>query len=508
MKMPTLDQLMGLPNLTGIADEEALTSVGLLIDLAFDDRLDAGLDRALLLLDELRLRGLTPEHATIVWYFTGNAWSARRILASTTANAEWLWENPAAYQEVLAFRRALNHAGFSSLDRARRCQILTNLGSLMSNLGRFVEALDYYDRALGLNSTFGMALGNKGQCLLAYARALYDDGHKTVLASEVARLLERAVQLPLEPGAREGFAELLDVAQRASSGSEFARHPERLRAFDLGDGEEAVFRTWALERRLFLNPLNDLGALEIAARDTLHLPEIQVSAQHGTGFHGFFNQLKQEFAAARVLLFESLQADRHYADAGIRLVNTLDGTAFGLSLEKTKFAFRSAYSILDKAAVFVALYFNLAVPLHRVTFRSVWFTNGRADRGLRPEFENRKNWPLRGLYWLAKDLAEEDTDFHDAMDPDAQETATLRNRLEHQYVKVTSGDAPDAGVPPDPFPYRIDAVRLLERTARALSTARAALTYLSLAVHAEERTKASPSPSGSGTFRGSLPIIE
>jgi hypothetical protein len=36
--------------------------------------------------------------------------------------------------------------------------------------------------------------------------------------------------------------------------------------------EEIAYRRWCLEKRLFLNPLNDLGTYAIAGRDVLMLP--------------------------------------------------------------------------------------------------------------------------------------------------------------------------------------------------------------------------------------------
>jgi tetratricopeptide (TPR) repeat protein len=494
----TYEHLRSLSTLGDMPNDAALNTVGLLADLSHDHRSEDGLVQALTLADELRRRDLTPQQDALLWYFIGNVWGYRRILRVSKAAAQWEWNQPDAYQEVLAFRRALNRK--TQLDPVRCCQVATNLGNLMSNLGRVVEAVNYYGRVLGDQPDFGMALGNLGLCLLSYAGALYDPGHQRVFAAEASRLLERAIALPLEPGAREGFVARLVHAKAASGDGKFD-----LGGFSLGEGAEAAFRAWALRERLFLNPLNDIGPFDAAARDVLHLPPITVTAEKGTGFHGFYNQLKQEFATARVLLFEAAGGARHFADNDLMLLDTLDATSFGYDLERTKLAFRSAYSILDKVAVFIAIYFDLQVPLHRVTFRSLWFSDGQAKRGVRAEFVSRPNLALRGLFWLAKDLSEDDDEFHDAMEPGAQELATLRNRLEHQYVKVTDGPSSTAA-PPDPFAYRVDRKAFTAKALLMLKMARTALTYLSLAVHSEERRI--PPSAGRGTVRGSLAVIK
>jgi hypothetical protein len=64
---------------------------------------------------------------------------------------------------------------------------------------------------------------------------------------------------------------------------------------------------------------------------------------------GLYNQMKQEYAFARLLLFESQPTDCvHFADRRVRLHNTLDYPSFSMATEKARTAFRLAYSLLDK----------------------------------------------------------------------------------------------------------------------------------------------------------------
>jgi hypothetical protein len=209
-------------------------------------------------------------------------------------------------------------------------------------------------------------------------------------------------------------------------------------------------------------------------------------------------------------LFDGLEArERHFADRDLVLLDTLDNTALDFAVEKLKLAFRSAYSLLDKVAVFLASYFNLSTPMEKVNFRTVWYRGGKQKDGLLPEFKNRANWPLRGLFWLAKDLHQGDAEFHAAIEPDAAAVALLRNRLEHQYVKVTerprvqpvpSLEEP----PPDPLAYRVERSHLETKALRMMKVARSALIYLSLTLHEEERR----SGFDDGTaVRGELPIL-
>src|SRR3546814_9470374 len=70
---------------------------------------------------------------------------------------------------------------------------------------------------------------------------------------------------------------------------------------------ERAYRRWCLERRLFVNPLNDLGAHPLAAFDDFVLPPLserfgdRESAVTPPAVIGFFNQMKQEYASARFM---------------------------------------------------------------------------------------------------------------------------------------------------------------------------------------------------------------
>ena len=491
-------------------DTRLLALLGEAIDVAGDDADIEGVRLAISAAETATLRDLQPASVATLRYFIGCGWSILRHVAMRAGEDIWNWESEEQEQELLNLRRALSSPGFSDLAAMRRCQTLTNLGNVLSNVGRFVEALECYARALEIEPAFGMALGNQGQCLMGYAKTLYDPGHRCVFSARAAVVLQKSLRAPLEnPAAGAAFSALLDTAKRQHDGH--CAEPGHLDSFSLGSSEEErAFRRWSLLERLFLNPLNDLGAFSIAARDVLHLPKMVVNTEIGTAFHGFYNQLKQEYAAARWLLFDGGQeSSGHFSDRDLNLLDTLDGTEFGFRLEKTKLALRSAYSILDKIAVFVRYYFDLPNDLRRCGFRTVWFKNSRSQNGLHDALIGRQNWPLRGLFWTSKDLDERgNKDLHAALEPDAQRIALIRNQLEHGYLKTreplsTSTPAP----PPDSIALAVAPTELAAKALRVVKVTRAALIYLPLAVHQEERER--PAPDANKTPAGMLyPVTE
>jgi LA2681-like HEPN len=238
-------------------------------------------------------------------------------------------------------------------------------------------------------------------------RELYDRGHQLVLLEYAGKDLQAGISSRPHAAARSDFMARLRWA-RSTLRTHRSDRPVDLKSWAPGSSMvEISYRRWALDQRLFLNPLNDLGAFPIAARDVLTAPsvvtKVSESAHH---IYGSTNQLKQEYAAARYLLFEATLCEprAHFSDKGVLLYDTLDYPKYGLAVEKIRIAFRLAYSLLDKVAFVLNGYLGLGIPEHRVTMKTIWYQDETRERPLKPVFQSRQNLPLRGLFWLTKDL--------------------------------------------------------------------------------------------------------
>jgi len=512
----TYERLMSKSDLADLDADGALEHIGKLIDLSGDLRRKEGLERALWLSEELQQRGLSADRRALCHYFQGNAWASLRVLAGED---QGVWEQPELEREIYHFRMALRDESASDLRPERVCQILTNLGNVMSAVGRPVEAIECWDRALQRLPAFAMARGNRGYGLLYYATSIHDEGHKALMLkfahADLQEALSPELRRYLEGNTHEGL-ERVKTEIEGYLTAEYLVKDANVADFPLGDSEEEVaYRRWCLTERLFLNPLNDLGPHAIAARDVLVLPPLVTHFEKGpTGpaLLGMYNQMKQEFVSARYLYYEGITSNAvHFSDKGVRLYDTLDSPAYSLAVEKTKVAFRMAYSILDKIAFFLKHYLDLSIPEREATFRKVWYREGKRKNGLELVAAGTRNWPLRGLFWLSKDLHEDDPGFREALEPEAQELRDLRHALEHRYLKLShdwwSGfktarsELFELLSPETSRPEALDALddnlALLENRldfdAKALhmfKTVRAAMIYLCLAVHWEEQRRA------------------
>lgn len=475
--------------LTDLSSAESLELIGNLIDLSDGLGKPDGARRALELSDILEATKPPEPDAALLEYFRANAWS---VLQRHEATNHWDWEQPALGKQIFYLRKCVCHAAFTKLGELRCCQVFTNLGNCMDTVGRFIEAQEYWGRALSLEPKFAMAAGNRGHGLETYARALFDPGHQMLFlkfahASVKAALGKNALYDGPYPQARTHFG---TVKNRIES---LAPKLGKIKLHDHPMGKtkaEQTYRAWCLENRLFLNPLNDLGTYSVANRDVLMLPSFTTKVDESPTLVGFFNQLKQEYASARWLLYEGTQAGKtHFSDDEVVLYNTLDYTCHALSVEKTKIAFRMAYSLFDKLAFFLNEYLHLGVKDREVYFKTLWYQHRSAKPfPLRPVFVDLDNWPFRGLFWLAKDLFDEQ--YSDVIEPEARDFYLIRNRLEHSSLRVYEDFA--AGLPPDleifsnRLAYSITRGDLNAKTLRLFKLVRAAIIYLLLGMHREE----------------------
>ncbi len=495
----SLGGVLALSSLADRAPAEAIDWFGTLVDAAHDAKRADVLRHLATLAETIDKSNAEEIDLVNLDYYLANLWSALKHLGGTYPGGSWEGEQVEIENEIIHLRRALRSASFAEADRIRRCQIFTNLANSYSTTGRFVEAIDTWNDALAIEPRFGMARGNRAVALSSYARALYDEGHAIVMLREAWRELDPVRLLGLEPGTGPYFADTrASIASVVST--EALTKPFDLDSFSLGKTEaEVEYRRWCLNRRLFLNPLNDLGVFTIAAQDVLTCPSIVVGLNEGPRYHGFFNQIKQEFCSARWLAYEAINSSEpHFSDHAVLLYNTLDYPSYSLATEQLKLSFRSLYSLFDKIAFFLNAYLRLGIPERAISFRGIWHDGQQKKKGIRAEFRDRPNWPLRGMYWLAKDLYEDSPDFRSVIDPDAQRLSEVRNHVEHKYLKLHLSEwAAQSNMHPglvDDLAHSASKAAFEGMTFRLLGLVRAAIIYLSLGVHHEERIRATQRP--------------
>jgi len=510
-------KLMEIEDTSVFSTENALGYLGALIDLSGDLSNEAGLNRAICVGNEILTSNLPALDRATCHYFLGNAHSSLGRLRGN--HNEYQWDQEEVEKEILNLRYALKYSENSDVPDNILRQVYTNMGNNFKHVGRLSEAIPYWKKAIDLNPTFAMAIGGVGNGLFKYAETLYDEGYKQIFASQSHQFLSEALEIHDDPhfypNARDGFAYTKQWLEDRVD-KDILENDWGMDSFSLGESSDEVqYRKWCLQNTLFLNNLNDLGPYSICACDTLVLPTFTTRLDKGKSsighdeepyFLSFFNQMKQEFVSARFLFYEGTEAshsDIHYSDKDVKLRDTLDSPSYCLAAEKVKASFRIAYSIFDKIACFLNKYHQLEIPDNKVYFRDIWYNVKKQGRrpdekhGVRDVFQKNENIPLRGLFWLSKDLVKEDDEFSESIEPDAQKLKEIRNHIEHKDFKLidsfgledsTESECSDEFIA-DSLTYQINRNDFEKKCLKLLKLSRAALIYLCLSVHCEEKRR-------------------
>lgn len=477
----------------------SISTLALNIDAALDRKDEGALREALATIEHFDRTGLDAPALASLDFFAANANAGLRAIVETQQNSRWV--QAPLEQEILHLRQALNHLiGITTRDLRTdlKLRVTTNLGNVLSHVGRFVEAIELWDRALAEHPDFAMALGNRGQALFWYSRYVADAEQQAFLLRESYRSYRLATDLGVESHARE---EMQHWIEHLGSKADWENLDLPVPGFREGASKrERTYRKWCVEKRLVLNPVNDATTSPTGLPDTLTLPSICVAREEATAslpaVYSIFNQLKQEYAAARFVVFEALEEKErkglHFADRGVVLYDALDYRCYRLWIEKLKMAFLSAHAIFDKMAYLINEYWKLSLNTRSISFGTVWYNDGDVRRGLSPKFTESTNWPLRGLHWLSRDFQYK-TESLQVVLPEAKVIHEIRNHIAHKYLRVhddwlyhAAGERARGNTKTE---YPVTDNELEVHTLTLLKLVRSALIYLSSAVAHEEIEK-------------------
>lgn len=448
---------------------------------------------------------LALEEQAALDFYTANAYAGLRH--AEKGHEDWSWAQPSLESEIYHLRSALNRiAGISKEDRTTdlKFRITTNLANALNHVGRFVEAIELWDKAISEHPRFSMAIGNRAQAIYWYAKYINDSSTQTLFLKQSYQSFKLAVSIGVEDHAQ---AHMQAWLAHLGSAVDWDTVNPKVPTFRKGVSKiERQYRNWCVRNRLVLNPANDLSQDWASLQDTLTLPAITLGVLEGGADlpapYAIFNQLKQEYVSARYLIFEAIYEQHsplHFADRGVTLYDALDYRYYRLWIEKLKMAFLSAHAILDKIAYLINEYWKVALHVRGVNFNSIWYAEIRPKLKLSDKFSSSDNWPLRGLFWLSRDFYYKSSSDR-AVDPEAKVLHDIRNHIAHKYLRVHDhvlyGAAEERARRGRELSFPVSDVELSGQSIKLLKLVRSALIYLSSAVAHEESRKLADSKPG------------
>lgn len=457
-------------------------NLGYMFELAREAGNKDLLEHGISLANHLSIDSWNEKDQCLYHYNLANAYSYKKQLSSDP-NSISFWDD-SIMLEIRHLRLAYN-LSYAADDRLAS-QIRVNLGNLFSHVGRWPEAYSLWREALDIVPDFYMALGNIGKGLRTYAPLLDNRIEQTIYYVSAKCALEKGLMVisddepyhPLFQGLLDELNSFLPDKLKAVESWKQLNLP--LKVIESQADDERSYRKWITNNGFLLSPLNVIDH-STDVGDSILLPNHIQNKELYPGFYlRLFNQIKQEYATARFLIYEGIiREDIHISDRGNLLAEIDYLTEYSYNIESLKSGFRMLYSIFDKIALFINQYFNMGFSSEEVTFKKLWMKKDKKGSYIiRDSIHATQNWPLSGIFWVSRDLFSLDKNM---VDPDTEGIPEIRNYLEHKGVSVDVSDWEEQyGI------LHISRGVLISKCARLLTLTRESIINLSLAVKLNE----------------------
>ncbi|MBC3887606.1 hypothetical protein GH810_04710 [Acetobacterium paludosum] len=388
------------------------------------------------------------------------------------------------------------------------CHIYLKYANILDNCGRSNLAIEYYQKILELDSRNVNAKLDYAVCLCQYTWTM------TVVSKNIEAIKYFAAKLFMEAFEMakfstikegnikyytEGYNKLIDKKIRDMKLDEIeTRLIQAIILFDHitnNSNAEYVYRKWVSENCLFLHPLNEITTRtkefsEDLCFDILHFKSMVKLDELNPFYREIFNEMKQTFIYCRLLMYEVITeelVDPHYGDLNTFIFSEDTNIKYSIKMEKLKNVFRLAYSVYDKIAFFINVYFELNMAEKRVSIKSIW-------KPIREKLNSVSRSPLlhgpsdnrglNGLYWNSRDVHNINDDNEDPVDLELADADHTRNCLEHRHVSIVNKVLPNSN--DQNKIYYISEEELKQKSMRMLKLLREALICLCSAVNLEE----------------------
>jgi hypothetical protein len=244
---------------------------------------------------------------------------------------------------------------------------------------------------------------------------------------------------------------------------------------------EKFYLGFCILHKLFLNFHIHDDTCEAALHDPIFISITTPIGDTTTFFKlaRYINQIKEDYAVARLLLVQSQLRSNDFDSISNRtiFVNPLDYSQSNIYNGLLKSAFKEAFNILDKIAVFLNRYYDLGLKERSISFDSIWVKDKNKDRTIREAILNTKNMSLYALYDIYQDFQ---SGYY-------QTLKEIRHALTHRQLTIF--ELGIKGIQNDGDLLSINADDMVDQTTQLMRLVKAAIIYLINAVTLEEKGK-------------------
>ncbi len=385
------------------------------------------------------------------------------------------------------YRQAIENLGNSKPSFAS--QVLINYGNCLSQLGRFIDAIECYEHAIRIDPTNGMAAGNLGIELEHATRITgrYKHEYSALAYHFLKQALGPKMHLRFgSPQAVSDFQTRLQYLESfISAHKEPVLPPEPAKANHKNKEQQAYIQfciinglflnSWAGNKKLSPGITDDIafGGITTSIDDNHLVPELL----------RILNEIKESYTTARYLYFLSQSKTEVLDNVSQTAVyfDNLDYSINGVYTGLCKTAYSRAFDILDKVARIVNTYFGIGKREN--TFWGIFAEKQSQGQTHEIRFIARQaicDTQNPSMFALS-DLC---IDYFENAKVDLKTIDTRRNRITHDYLNVKLYLAKD-----DSKETVIGLDELEQQTKDVLLLAKYAVLYAVSAVNIAERRK-------------------
>lgn len=367
-------------------------------------------------------------------------------------------------------------------------QVWTNYGNCLSQFGRYIEAIESYEKALDADPAHGMAAGNLGIELEHASRIIGRHRHEYIALAHdyLTRALGSGMHLNSgSPGAPQYFRSALERLQHfINAHREPILPPQPAEAVARSHSQKDYIQ-FCIKNGLFLNSWVGNKELSPGITDDVYFGPIVTPVGDDylvPELLRILNEIKESFTTARYLCYLS-QKQNNVLDAMSKMTLYYGTDTFaihGLYTGLCKAAYARAFDVLDKVARIVNVYFKIGK--REDSFWEVFAEKQSLGEAhtirfvARPAICKTENL---GLYALA-DLC---IDYFESERADLKTQDMRRNRITHDYLNVKL-HATDAELKETDT---VDLDDLQDQTRNVLHLAKGAILYAVSAINMAER---------------------
>ncbi|MGL6184787.1 MAG: LA2681 family HEPN domain-containing protein [Clostridium chrysemydis] len=366
------------------------------------------------------------------------------------------------FKALKYYNKALNSKVY---DKNIKVQLLTNFANVLSVMGRDIEAIEYYNKSLDLNSKYGMTLINKGIAIKHYARLT---GEKWgMYYNKAYDLIQKGLNYGVYNEARSIGLKCLAEIEESINVDPIKICGDYKEEFNSSLNLEKFSIMFCKKHKLFLNICEECQGCQNITNDNLTIRKMTVDINTEIDddpflkLSSFLNEIKQNYVAARFLIIQSQYKDDDlsFVDNRLSMVNTLNYIENNIYIQLLKFAYKNMFDILDKIAIFINEYLSLGKSEKHIDFNRIWASKNNKNK-INELILKSNNINLNALFSLSVDLKNGELKYLN----------DIRNALTHRFLNIKLFKNEDL--------EELDEEELLSYTIQISQIVRSAIIYL------------------------------